>query len=287
MRSYNHLTRLRGRVSRTLLQRDEHDYPQPRLDGQRILVTGSSGYVGRRVVHQLNDRGALVVPYDLPDDVTDQQRVSTVATYCDWCVHLAAHKHAPAGETDPVAVADVNVRGTAAVVAAFGERVVLASTCKAADPATVYGASKLIAERIVLNAGGRVVRFVNVLGSSGSVLDLWARVPITEPLPVTPGERMWMTEREAVGLIVAAVAFPSGRYAPDVNGPESVLRLARRAFPGREVRAVPNRRGDRQRERLVAEGEHAVGFMPGVVRIVATADAPVEGAPVAPALLSV
>jgi FlaA1/EpsC-like NDP-sugar epimerase len=213
-------------VSRTLLQRDEHDYPQPRLDGQRILVTGSSGYVGRRVVHQLNDRGALVVPYDLPDDVTDQQRVSTVATYCDWCVHLAAHKHAPAGETDPVAVADVNVRGTAAVVAAFGERVVLASTCKAADPATVYGASKLIAERIVLNAGGRVVRFVNVLGSSGSVLDLWARVPVTESVAgnawradVDDGARGGRPDRRRRGVPVRPVRAgrPARRAGPQVG----------------------------------------------------------------------
>jgi FlaA1/EpsC-like NDP-sugar epimerase len=54
---------------------------------------------------------------------------------------------------------------------------------------------------------------VNVLGSSGSVLSLWDALPDTAPLPVTDNLRMWMTSREAAHLLVAALAFPSGRYA--------------------------------------------------------------------------
>jgi FlaA1/EpsC-like NDP-sugar epimerase len=271
-----------------LLGRPERPAALPRLDGLPVVVTGGHGYLGRRVVDLLGRAGAAPLVFDAPHDVLDRDHLALLAADGAWCVHLAAHKHAPAGEELPATVADLNVRGTRNVADAFQDRVVLASTCKAADPMTVYGASKLIAERIVLNAGGRVVRLVNVLGSSGSVLALWDALPEHEPLPVTDNLRMWMTAREATHLLVAALGYVRGRYAPAVPPPEPVALLAERAFPGRRIDWVPNRRGDRDRERLVGEYEVAFAFAPGVVRIVHPADerAP-AGAPHAPALLSV
>ena len=161
----------------------------------------------------------------------------------------------------------------------YGSNVVLASTCKAADPMTVYGASKLIAERVALNAGARVVRFVNVLGSTGSVAEMWAETPLEVPLTVMPCDRMWMSAQEAVSLLVAVMGYPSGRYGPDVPEALPVARMARRLYPNREHRWEPVRRGDRVRERLIAESEVAEPWAPGVVRISHPADLDVKNPP--------
>jgi hypothetical protein len=153
-------------VTASLLDRPERPAYVHRLDGRRVVVTGGDGYLGRRCVALLRAAGADPVSFDHPLDVLDREAIEDAAVPGAWCLHLAAHKHAPAGEDLPATVADLNVRGAQHVAETFGDRVVIASTCKAADPMTVYGASKLIAERIVLNSGGRVARLVNVLGSS-------------------------------------------------------------------------------------------------------------------------
>jgi hypothetical protein len=157
-----------------------------------VLVTGSDGHLAGHVIPLLKQRGHKVCRMDLPDyDVTDLAAFRRFVG-ADACIHLAGLKYADRAELDPLPTVDVNVRGTANVVAVFGARCVVASTCKAADPETVYGASKLIAERIALEAGARVVRLVNVLGSPGSVTDIWAQVPPDEPLPVCDATRLFM-----------------------------------------------------------------------------------------------
>jgi FlaA1/EpsC-like NDP-sugar epimerase len=149
------------------------------------------------------------------------------------------------------------VLGTGNVVRAV-PRVVLASTCKAAAPITCYGASKFIAERAVLNAGGSVVRLVNVLGSAGSVTEVWDAVPEGEPIPVTNCDRMFMDPDHAARLLVGALDRPSGRYGP--NGVVSVHMdvMARRLHPNRKKIRVPLRNGDRPVERLSNEYERIV-----------------------------
>lgn len=239
----------------------------PDLDGATVLVTGSGGFIGSRIMDLLADMGAIALGCEPPHaDVLDPDTLPDA----DYCLHLAAHKYATTAEDSPATVADLNIRGTANVIARYGSNVVLASTCKAADPMTVYGASKMIAERAALNAGARVVRFVNVFGSSGSVLSLWGDVPDDEPVPIaTACERMWMSEAEAVRLMVAALGWPSGRYALDVPAAVPMDDFARRVLdPDRVCASIPPRRGDRIRERLVAEYEHAQSFVSGVVRIV-------------------
>lgn len=244
----------------------------------KILVTGGNGFIGRHVQALLARRGYRPVVFDLPASVLDRDTLEQAAADCDACIHLAAHKYATLGEEQPADVADVNITGTRNVVDAFGSRVVLASTCKAADPMTCYGASKLIAERIVLNAGGRAVRLVNVLGSTGSVVDLWSRVPAGEPLPVADCDRMWITPALAARLFVDALSWPAGRYAPDAGHASPVADIARSIHPGRGITLIPPRRGDRPVERLVAEYERAESWRDGVLRIHHPADLPVAQA---------
>lgn len=229
----------------------------------RVLVTGSNGFLGQRVMRLLEQCGHEPVGADLDHSVLSPGFSSDA----DAAIHLAAHKHAGMGEEFPEQVAHLNIVGTGNVVRAV-PKVILASTCKAAAPVTCYGASKLIAERIVLNAGGTVVRLVNVEGSSGSVTEIWGRVPEGDPLPVTDTWRMFITPARAAALLVYALELEPGRYAPTPRPLMSPAQLAAVRHPGRNTRPVPLRRGDRPVERLANDYETLVRAGDGLVRIV-------------------
>lgn len=249
----------------------------------RVLVTGSNGHLARHVIPLLERAGHDVLRFDLPEhDITNPLALRAFVGV-EACIHLAGLKYAGRAELDPLPTVNANVHGTANVVKVFGPRCVVASTCKAADPETVYGASKLIAERIALEAGARVVRLVNVLGSPGSVTDIWAQVPDDEPLPVCDATRLFIEPDYAARLFVDAVNFPTGRYAlrgPTVR-PSHMDDVAARLYPGRDLVRIPLRRGDREHERLLAACERAERWAPGVVRITgqhdpATLEVPAE-----------
>ena len=225
-----------------------------------ILVTGAEGSVGRALVPLLDGR---VYATDISEiDVT---RAGTVYEWVHdlrprLIYHLAGAKHAPEGELDPSHVARVNINGTLNVLSAaakVGARVVLTSTCKACDPETAYGASKLIAERATLNEGGVVIRFHNVPESSGNVFRLWESLSETDPLPVTDCWRYFTPLDKALELLVAAGGLETGRYCVPPGDPEWMPNVARRLYPGRELVTIPRRRGDRQREPLYALCEQA------------------------------
>lgn len=116
-----------------------------------VLITGAAGSLGRLLARELPD--AVATDVDTMD-VTDPAAVqAAMAEHRPALVyHLAGAKHAPEGELDPGYVTRVNAVGTFNVLAAVpqGCRVILASTCKAADPETAYGASKLIDRKSVV-----------------------------------------------------------------------------------------------------------------------------------------
>lgn len=231
-----------------------------------IWVTGAGGSVGGALLPLLED----AVGTDKEVDVTDRHAVESFAKTInpDLIVHLAGAKHAPEGEVDPAETVRVNVTGTENILS-LGVRTVLASTCKAADPETVYGASKLIAERMVLNAGGVVARFYNVVETQGNVFETWRETD--GPLPVMPCWRYFIHLDTAVQLILDVLDLPSGRYTVDPGPLVFIPELAGRVHPGRELRWVPPRRGDRIREPLHAQSETAEDFG-RVVRLVGVHD---------------
>lgn len=240
-----------------------------------VLVTGSSGHLASVVIPLLKTRGHRIVEFDLPDwSILDSKKLLNMAANADaeFCVHLAGLKYADRAEIQPLTTIDVNVRGTANVINAFGANVVLASTCKAADPETVYGCSKLIAERLVLSAGGRIARLVNVLGSAGSVTQIWQNVAIDAPLPVCDAHRLFIDSIEAARLIVDAVDWPTGRYAPANARSSRMTDIGTVLYPGREQVEIPLRRGDRHRERLLAACEHSEYWTSDTIRIVGAHD---------------
>lgn len=227
----------------------------------RILVTGAAGSLGSALVPRLEEMGETVYEYDVAQmDVRDAKKVRFQCDSIrpDVIFHLAAEKHAPEGETDPRGFVDTNVDGTAHILdeaARWGSRVILASSCKACDPETVYGASKLIAERMVLNAGGSVARFFNIPESSGNVFELWRSLPDDAPLPVTPCTRYFISLERAIDLLVAALELPAGRYCVDPGQGRRMRDVAHAMYPGRLQVFMEPRRGDRLIEPLCAVHE--------------------------------
>lgn len=262
-----------GSIS-TLLNRPALDIPLPNLKGERVLVTGSSGFIGKTLCALTVLQHAKVFTCDKETDVLDKGnlRALFIKIAPTIVVHLAAHKYATTGEEHPAEVAELNIMGTEYVTnlcREWGAKLVLASTCKAADACTAYGASKLIAERIVLNYKlGKVVRLVNVLGSTGSVIDIWDRC--IGPIPTTLGDRYWIAATEAADLLLAVIPLTRGVYAPhiDLIKRESVGIIATRYSPNRHRTLLGHRVGDRPKERLIAEYEYMVDTkVPSIMRI--------------------
>lgn len=270
------------------------------LNGKCVLVTGAGGSIGRELCRQISRwnpsslvllghgensifEALLELKADYPHlellpviaDVRDRSRLEAVFAVKKPQVvfHAAAHKHVPLMEINVEEAVANNILGTQNVVETadrFGvERLVLISTDKAVHPANVYGATKRMAEMVVLDAARRtgnafsVVRFGNVLGSRGSVVPLFKRmIAVGGPLQITHPdmERFFMTIPEAVHLVLQAAAMGEGGEAFLLNMGEQVriLDLAEDLIrlsglePGRdiEIEFTGIRPGEKLREEL-------------------------------------
>ncbi|HEX3410380.1 MAG TPA: nucleoside-diphosphate sugar epimerase/dehydratase [Stellaceae bacterium] len=242
------------------------------IRGHRILVTGAGGTIGAELARQiaalspgrliLLDNGEFALygiemelrerfpglrPVPLLRDVRDRTQVDEViaAEKPEIIFHAAALKHLPMVEANPIEGVLTNVvgsRNVAEAARAYGTSlVVMISTDKAVNPASVMGATKRLAEsfcqaldlyearrRAPLSHGTRyvTVRFGNVLGSTGSVVPLFQRqLAAGGPLTVTDPEvtRFFMTVREAVELVLQASALSPESEATDTRGKIFVL----------------------------------------------------------------
>ena len=243
----------------------------------RTLITGAAGGIGSALAPALQGLGHKVTSTDIIEpmtfmDVTSAGDIWNVAagTHPSLIFHLAGRKLAVEGELNPTVFATTNILGTDNICTAakhLGARVVFASTCKAADPETAYGASKLICERVVLNAGGTVVRFFNVLESGPSVIDVWKAIPEDQPIPYTDCWRYFISTNEAILALITAAGLPSGRYCPDPGWPKHMRDIAVEWFPDRELVEIPRRRGDRKSEPLHAACETIKKTPSGLLQI--------------------
>jgi len=269
--------------------------------GKRILVTGAGGSIGSELCRQLHGFGpAELIMLDRDEsalhaiqlalhgqalldsdqvvlaDIRDPGRVQQVfeERRPDIVFHAAALKHLPLLERYPAEALKSNVWGTLTVLeaaAACGVRsFVNISTDKAADPASVLGYSKRIAERLTAHVARQAtgtylsVRFGNVLGSRGSFLTaLSAQVAAGGPLTVTHPEvsRYFMTASEAVQLVLqAAVIGRDGEVlvldmGEQVRIADIARRLAASAKQQIDIVFTGLRPGEKLTENLLGTGE--------------------------------
>ena len=220
--------------------------------GKRVLVTGAGGTIGSELSRQILALGPeRLVLFDASEfnlyaidqtlredgvsaswvcalgDVRDQRRLEVLFAEerPEVVLHAAALKHVPLMEANPCETVLTNVLGAANVARLareYSRALVFISTDKAVNPTNVMGATKRVAERVVqaiARGGGAkvaVVRFGNVLGSTGSVVPLFERqIAAGGPITLTHPDvvRFFMTVREAAALVLQAAALP----APDAD----------------------------------------------------------------------
>ena len=282
------------------------------LRGKRVLITGAGGSIGSELARQLLSAGVArlylfghgensiyqidrelrllreegvgertsIVP--LIGDLKDSDYMSFILgrLKADAVFHAAAYKHVPMTEENPVAAVHNNVLGTRnlveACLSAGVRRFVLISTDKAVDPVSTYGATKLFAERLVVDAAARaapgrefmVVRFGNVLGSRGSIVPLFQRqIEKGGPVTVTHPEasRYFMTIPEACSLVLktGGVGRSGQTYLLDMGEPVRIRDLAEQMIrfngyePGTDIKIeyIGLRPGERLEERLYSPDE--------------------------------
>lgn len=240
--------------------------------GKRVLVTGAGGSIGSELCRQISEmKPASIILLghgensifeihkelrqqypELSDrlhwviaSISDKARINQV--FCRYrphvVFHAAAHKHVPIMENNLQEAVNNNVIGTHNIAQSCGrygvQRMVLISTDKAANPASVMGATKWLCEQVVLAASEEwhdtsfvTVRFGNVLGSRGSVVPLFKeQIRNGGPVTVTHPEmtRYFMTIPEAVQLVLqaGAVGKTGDLYLLDMGEPVRIVDLAR------------------------------------------------------------
>jgi FlaA1/EpsC-like NDP-sugar epimerase len=254
-----------------------------------VLVTGAGGSIGSELCRQIlrtqplqlllvdmSEFALYQIHQDLKEIADGVELVPLLASVCDevrmheimstWkpqtVYHAAAYKHVPMVEHNPAEGARNNVWGTwvcAEAAARNGVRnFVLISTDKAVRPTNIMGATKRLAE-MVLQAHAQLhgetcfsmVRFGNVLGSSGSVVPLFReQIKIGGPVTLTHQDitRYFMTIPEAAQLVIQAGAMGTGGdvFVLDMGQPVKIIDLARRMIElsGLTVRDLQNPMGD-------------------------------------------
>ncbi len=272
------------------------------IAGRTVLVTGAGGSIGSEIVRQCLRLGAarvhkvdvdetalFTLSLELYDhalfgadsdihlvDITDAKAMSRLVERVrpDIIFHAAAKKHLPLVQASPDLAVRTNVFGTESVVRAAVEhrvaRVVNISTDKAADPTSVLGWSKRLAELIAAYHGTSTtrissVRFGNVLGSRGSFLPALAHsVHRGRPVRLTHPEatRYFMTIPEAAGLVIEAARMSTANevFVLDMGTPVRILDLIHRyaALAGRpvpEIDVTGLRPGEKLHEELFSGSE--------------------------------
>jgi FlaA1/EpsC-like NDP-sugar epimerase len=278
---------------------------EKQTSGTTILITGAGGSIGSALAKALLGLGPnhLVLVdhsegnlHEIVSELSITSGVSYSAVVGDVCdvklmeelveqhrpgivYHAAAFKHVPLMETNPFAAVRNNALGTASlarVCEAHGvPTLVMVSTDKAVNPASIMGASKRIAELALLNSTSlrsrmSAVRLGNVLGSHGSVVATFAaQIKRGGPVTVTHPDisRYFLTIGEAVELIVLVSRFnkDGGIFVPRLNAPVKIVEIAREMIGAAQSDSshdVPVvftglRPGDKMSEEFLFENEFA------------------------------
>ncbi|QIZ71146.1 UDP-N-acetylglucosamine 4,6-dehydratase (inverting) [Oxynema aestuarii] len=260
------------------------------MDGKTILITGGTGSFGKECIRTLLDsyqpkkiivysrdelkQYEMAQDYNSPvmryfiGDIRDRDRLSLAMRGVDYVIHSAAIKQVPIAEYNPMECIKTNINGSHNVIDAALEnnieKVIALSTDKAAIPISLYGATKLAADKLFVAANNiagsaktrfSVVRYGNVVGSRGSVVPFFKKlirngateIPITDPRMT----RFWITLKQGVDFVLKSFERMQGGeiFVPKIPSMK-LIDLAEAIAPGIPHKAIGIRPGERLHEVL-------------------------------------
>jgi len=264
-----------------------------------ILITGGTGSFGKKMTKillaeknprkiiifsrdELKQHEMRVSGYDDPrlryfiGDVRDRDRLVRALHGVDVVVHAAALKQVPACEYNPMEAVKTNIIGTSNVLEAAldaGVKKVLAlSTDKAVSPVNLYGGTKLVAEKLVIQSNAYAagtstryscVRYGNVVGSRGSVVPLFLKQRANGKITITDERmtRFWLSLEQGVHFVINCIEQMEGGevFVPKIPSTK-VVDLARAIAPEAEIGIIGIRPGEKLHEDLLSpdEARHTV-----------------------------
>jgi UDP-N-acetylglucosamine 4,6-dehydratase len=259
-----------------------------------VLVTGGTGSFGKKFTqivlqekqpkkiiifsrdelkqHEMRMRG-----FDDPrlryfiGDVRDRDRLVRAMNDVDIVVHAAALKQVPACEYNPMEAVKTNIMGTSNVVEAAldagVEKVLALSTDKAVNPVNLYGATKLAAEKLVIQSNAYAagtatryscVRYGNVVGSRGSVVPLFLKQRASGVITITDERmtRFWLSLEQGVHFVINCIEQMEGGevFVPKIPS-TAIVDMAKAIAPEAEIEIIGIRPGEKLHEVLISEDE--------------------------------
>ena len=263
------------------------------LNGKTILITGGTGSFGshftQKILAEYKPKKVIIYSRDeykqymmqkrfaeyeeqirfFLGDIRDKDRLYRAFDGVDYVIHTAALKQVPALEYNPGEAVNTNIIGARNIVsAAIDEgvkKVISLSSDKAVNPINLYGATKLVAEKIFVAAnaysGGRVkfssVRYGNVMGSRGSVIPffLGLKEKGIKEFPITDEKmtRCWITLDQAADLVIKALKETDGGevFVPNIPSMK-IADLAKAIEPECTFKYIGIRPGEKVHERLIS-----------------------------------
>lgn len=255
------------------------------------MVTGGTGSFGKKLIAKLltetNARKVIVFSRDelkqyemqqryrgetrirfFIGDVRDYERLFRAFDGVDYVVHAAALKQVPAAEYNPFEAVKTNINGAQNIIEAAinqrVDRVIALSTDKACAPVNLYGATKLVSDKLFIAGNAysgahrtrfAVVRYGNVVGSRGSVVPLFKELAANGTLPITDPRmtRFWITLDQGVSFVMNSLECMHGGelFVPKIPSTK-VLDLAKAIAPDAEIDIVGIRPGEKLHEEMIS-----------------------------------
>ena len=269
--------------------------PKQYLDGKTLLVTGGTGSFGKKFIKNVlkNYKIKRLVIYSRDElnqeemrtmhgftderlryfigDVRDQQRLYRAMIDINVVVHAAAMKQVPASEYNPMEAIKTNVVGAENIINAAVDRnvekVLALSTDKAVNPINLYGATKLVAEKLFIQGNNyssvngakfSCVRYGNVVGSRGSVVPLFIHQRESGTVTVTDDKmtRFWITLDQGVAFVIKCIELMRGGevFIPRIPSMK-ITDLAKAIAPKSKINVIGIRPGEKLHEVLISDDE--------------------------------